>query len=418
MKKTFFFENINILMGPNIEVAKDNLLIIDGKIKAFGNEAKKEAFKRNIAVSKSGKKLIAPMLVDIHSFLKDPLTGFNDNLENLKFRAKKSGFGSIAFLPNSKDWRDKPEKIPFQKNNDFDLNIYFWGSFSLKDEGKHLSPHDELLKSGSIGLSTSNFFDSQVIYRGLSLDKENSNPIIFSLTKKGSAQKGIVNKDLKSLQSGFYIIDNNNNELSEVKNILGIKSLFPSKNIIIKNISDSNSLKEIEKRNVTIATTISWWSLIADTNNLELDDLGWKVDPPLGSQENREFLIKGLENDLIQAIAVNSNALNDEDTLIPINDRPVGISSFELVLPLLWEEFINKRAWPISKLWQSLSFNPSNLLGITQEKLSLGSKRWLIFDPETKWVNNQINLGYDSPSNFPKKNHLIKGKVIHVGLDY
>ena len=83
----------------------------------------------------------------------------------------------------------------------------------------------------------------------------------------------------------------------------------------------------------------------------------------------------------------------------------------------MWEEFVNKRGWPISKLWKYLSFNPSNLLGINQEKLSLGSKRWLIFDPDKKWVNSQINLGYDSPSNFPKKNKLIKGKVIHVGLD-
>ena len=400
-----------------MKLSKDNLLIIDGKIEAFGDEAKKEALKKNIEISKSGNKLVAPMLVDSHSFLKDPLTGFNDNLENLKLRAKKSGFGAIAFLPNSNNWRDKPEKIPFQKNNDFDLNIYFWGSFSLKDEGIHLSPHDELLKSGSIGLSTSNFFDSPIIFKGLSLDITKSNPILFSLTKKNSVQKGIVNKDLKSLQSGFYIIDNNN-ELSEVKNILGIKNLFPNKNIVIKNIADSNSLKEIEKQKIPISTTISWWSLIADTNNLELDDLGWKVDPPLGSQENREFLIKGLENDLIQAIAVNSISLNDEDTFIPINDRSVGISSFELVLPLLWEEFVNKRAWSISKLWKYLSFNPSNLLGINQEKLSLGSKRWLMFDPDTKWVNNQINLGYDSPSNFPKKNKLIKGKVIHVGLDY
>ena len=184
MGKTFFFENINILMGPNIEVAKDNLLIIDGKIEAFGDEAKKEALKKNIPISKSGNKLVAPMLVDSHSFLKNPLTGFNDNLENLKFRAKKSGFGAIAFLPNSNIWRDKPEKIPFQKNNDFDLNIYFWGSFSLKDEGMHLSPHDELLKSGSIGLSTSNFFDSPIIFKGLSLDTVKSYPIIFSLTKK------------------------------------------------------------------------------------------------------------------------------------------------------------------------------------------------------------------------------------------
>ncbi|ABM71787.1 putative dihydroorotase [Prochlorococcus marinus str. MIT 9515] len=417
MEKTFFFENINILMGPNTKAYKDSLLIIDGKIEAFGDEAKKRALKKNIESSKSGNKLVAPLLVDIHSFLKDPLTGSNDNLEILKSRAKKSGFGAIAFLPNSDNWRDKPEKIPFQNNNSFDLNIYFWGSFSLGDEGINLSPHDELLKSGSIGLCTRNFFDSPIIFKGLSLDTVNSSPIIFSLTKKNSVQKGIVNKDLKSLQSGFYVIDNNN-ELSEVKNILELKNLFQSKNIIIKNISDSNSLKEIEKQKIPISTTISWWSLIADTNNLELDDLGWKVDPPLGSQENREFLIKGLEKDLIQAIAVNSIGFNDENTFIPINDRSVGISSFELVLPLLWKEFIIKRDWPISKLWNYLSFNSSNLLNINQEKLSLGSKRWLIFDPDTKWVNSQKNLGYDSPSNFPKKNELIKGKVIEVGLDF
>jgi len=404
-------------MGPNAKVIKDDLLIIEGKIEAFGSKAKEEALKKDIRISKSGNKIVAPMLVDTHSFLKDPLTGIDDNLENLKFRAKKSGFGSLALLPNSKIWRDNPEKIPFQKNNNFDLNIYFWGSFSLKDEGINLSPHYELLKSGAIGLSTSNFFDTSIIFKGLSLDAVKTSPILFSLTKKISEQKGIVNKDIKSLQSGFYIIENNN-EISEVKNILGIKNLFPSKRIVIKNIADSNSLKEIEKKTIPISTTVSWWSLIADTNNLELDDLGWKVDPPLGSQENREFLIKGLENDLIQAIAVNSNALNDEDTFIPINDRSVGISSFELVLPLLWEEFVHKRSWPIPKLWKYLSFNPSNLLGIMQEKLSIGSARWLIFDPDTKWLNNQVNLGYDSPSNFPKKNKLIKGKVIHVGLDF
>ena len=81
MGKTFFFEDINILMGPNIEVTKDNLLIIDSKIEAFGDEAKKEALKKNIPISKSGNKLVAPMFVDSHSFLKNPLTGFNDNLQ-------------------------------------------------------------------------------------------------------------------------------------------------------------------------------------------------------------------------------------------------------------------------------------------------------------------------------------------------
>ena len=65
-------------MGSNATVIKDNLLIIDGKIEAFGNKAKKEALKNNIEICKSGNKLVAPMLVDSHSYLKDPIIGFND----------------------------------------------------------------------------------------------------------------------------------------------------------------------------------------------------------------------------------------------------------------------------------------------------------------------------------------------------
>ena len=51
MGKSFFFENINILMGSNATVIKDKILIIDGKIKAFGNKAKEEAIKKNIKIS-------------------------------------------------------------------------------------------------------------------------------------------------------------------------------------------------------------------------------------------------------------------------------------------------------------------------------------------------------------------------------
>ena len=164
MTKNLFFDDINILMGPNKEAYKDSILIIDSKIEAFGSKAKKEALRKNIQASNSGNKLIAPMLIDMHSILKDPLTGLEDNLKSLKNRAKKSGFCTIAFLPDSNNWRDKPEKIPFQKNNDYDIKILFWGSFTLEDKGQKLSPHYELLESGAIGLSSSPFNDSSIIY--------------------------------------------------------------------------------------------------------------------------------------------------------------------------------------------------------------------------------------------------------------
>ena len=416
MNKDCFFDKLNILSGSNIELTKDSVLIIDSKIKAFGDLAKKEAIEKNIPILDSGNKIIAPLLVDIHSTLREPITGFEDNLINLKVRAKKAGFGTIALLPDSKNWRDKPEKIPFQTNQDNDINILFWGSFTLQDEGLLLAPHQELLSSGAIGLSSSLSNDLSIIFKGIKLNEIKSYPLLFSLQKNSVNKYAFVNEDIQSLQCGFNSIENFNNT-SDLKKILDIKNNFLDKKIIIKNIPDLQTCKEINNYKNEIFSTISWWSLVSDTSNLKLNDIGWKADPPLLGKGDRDLLIDYLEEDLIDAIAVNSNPLNDEETLKPINEREIGISSYELVLPLLWDELISKRGWNISKLWKHLSFLPSRLLGLQEEKLTIGSNRWLIFDPDLEWLHTQSNLGYDSPSNFPKKNEMIKGRITEYGLE-
>tara|TARA_Y100001970_G_scaffold200773_1_gene244264 strand:- start:33518 stop:34771 length:1254 start_codon:yes stop_codon:yes gene_type:complete len=417
MRKELFFENLNILKGPDMDVIKDSVLIMNGEIKAFGKNARNQALQKNIPKSKSKEKLLAPLLVDIHSKLEKPLNGFEDNLERLKYRAKKSGYGIISILPDSVIYRDSPEKIPIQNNSPNDTSIFFWGSLTEKDAGLSLSSLDEIHRVGAIGFSSSLFKDLSIIFKGLKLHNIDSYPLLLAINKRDSYDKSFIYEDIKCLQYGFYGIDNYSME-NNMQKIFDIKDYFPEKKIIIKNISDlktCNILKSYKKR---IKATVCWWNLIADTSNLKLNDMGWKVDPPLGSAENRDLLISCLEKDLIQAIAVNSSPLSDEETFKPINERATGISAFELVLPLLWKELISKRCWKISKLWKHLSFLPSQLLGIEEESLKIGSKRWLIFDPTFDWINSQSNLGYDSPSNLPMKDENIKGKVIECGLEF
>ena len=417
MGKELYFENLNILKGPDLDVEKDSVLIINGEIKAFGENAKKQAIEKNISITQSGEKLLAPLLVDLHSRLEDPLNGFEDNLVKLKHRAKKSGYGVVAILPDSEKFRDNPEKIPIQNNQINDINILFWGSFTQKDAGLSLSPLEELFKLGTIGLTSSIFSDLSIIFKGLKLNNIDSYPLLLAINKRDSKDKAFVYEDIKSLQYGFHGIDTYSTA-NNIQKIFEIQDCFPNKKIIIKNISDMKTCNILRRYKKSIKTSISWWNLIADTSNLKLNDMGWKVDPPIGSAKNRDLLISCMEEDIIDAIAVNSYSFNDQETFKPINERPAGISSFELVLPLLWEELIIKRSWETSKLWNHLSFIPSQLIGIEKESLKIGSNRWLIFDPKTTWVNSQINLGYDSPSNFPMKDEEIKGKVIQCGLEF
>tara|TARA_Y100000589_G_C27197689_1_gene647729 strand:+ start:4456 stop:5709 length:1254 start_codon:yes stop_codon:yes gene_type:complete len=415
MNQNYYFKNINILKNSSTEVFKDSVVIINNEIIAFGENASKIAKKENISSTESKNKLLAPLLVDIHSTLEDPISGFKDDLIRLKKRAKRSGYGVIALLPDSNYCRDKPEKIPSQVNKINDIQIFFWGSFTFNDEGLFLSQHDELLKSGSIGLSSSYFDDLSIMYKGMKIDSCNSYPLLISSKKNNNNNKVFAFEDIQALQAGFHTYEQFQNKI-DLDMLMHLQELFKEKRIIIKNIFDPESCQKLKESNSSISATINWWNLIADTNNLKINDIGWKIDPPLNNNQDRNLLIRALEENLIDAIAVNSIPLSDEDIYQPINERKSGISSFELVLPLLWEEFITKRAWKICKLWKHLSFLPSQLIGIQEEELNIGNKRWLIFDPDKTWINSQIYLGYDSPSNIPKKNELIKGCITAYGL--
>ena len=357
------------------------------------------------------------MLVDINSTLKDTITGFEDNINHLKLRAKRSGFGVIAIKPDSNDWRDKPEKIPFQQNKHDEVKVFFWGSLTIENKGLKLAPNEALLRNGVIGLSSNLFEDPSIIFKALSLNNKESYPLLITSKINSNDTKAFVNEDINSLQSGLYSI-NNFSDFLNLKQIFEINNHFPNKKIIIENIHDDKICKELKSNNNSIFGSISWWNLVADTDNLKIDDMGWKVYPPLCDEGMRERLIEYLDQNIIQAIAVNSLALNDQETFKPINERDYGISSYELVLPLLWTELISKRSLTIAKLWDCLSFQPSEILDITLESLQVGSNRWLIFDPDFYWYNKQTNLGYESPSNIPKKDELIKGKVIASGLEF
>ena len=70
----------------------------------------------------------------------------------------------------------------------------------------------------------------------------------------------------------------------------------------------------------------------------------------------------------------------------------------------------------MEKLWEKISFGPSKLLNQAEEKLSLNSNRWLLFDPEKEWVQSDEEDNFTTATNQPIKDTKIFGKVIDCGL--
>lgn len=417
MKRTIFLDPVKILYNSQQSVVLDAVLIVDGYIKAFGNEARTLAEKENIESEPSNHKLIAPCLVDPHSTLKSPFNGKTETLKSLRRKAAEAGYGQVALLPEGSNWRDNPELLNGFEDPNSDISIHLWGSFTIKGKGNELSQHANLLGQGAIGLAECNSLPPvELLRKGFLTNELGKYPVLLAPRDENIQGDGIVREGVETLRAGWSP-DPIESETLPLSQLVELQNQYRHISIRIMNLSTAAGMSILKDSSPRPITSVSWWHLIADNANLLTSEIGWRVIPSLGTPKDRKALINGLFQGTLTAVAVNSIALEDSEITGPPEQRLPGLTGYHLVLPCLWDELINKSDWTIEKLWRALSFGPSELLNSKQETLSLGSRRWLIFDPHKKWIPSNNKQRSNIPANEPFKGKELTGKIIECGLN-
>ena len=99
MTSSYLFENIQILEKAGSSIKRATVLIKDGVLKEFGSKALQNAELLGIKPQKAKNMLLAPCLVDTHSFLESPFYGKEENIYTLIEKATFAGFGQLGILP-------------------------------------------------------------------------------------------------------------------------------------------------------------------------------------------------------------------------------------------------------------------------------------------------------------------------------
>ncbi len=416
MPSNYLFENIQILEGSSSYLKEGAVLISKGVIKAFGGKALKEGKRLGLQPQKAQHKLLAPCLVDPHSFLESPFNGKEENIETIITKAKFAGYGQLGILPRGKLWRDQIDLIFPLKALKSEVILHLWGGFSIEGKGTSLSRHYDLLRNGAIGLADDDFMPpTELLSQGFLLGEMGKAPVLIAPRDKSLQAKGISRHSVETLRAG-WAPDPVESEILPLSQILELNKQYPEIAIRLMNISTSKGVSMISKAKIKPMASVFWWHLVKDNSTLSPHDIGWSVIPSIGSPKDKDSLIKGLENNILKAISVHSTPLDDTETTKPATQRKKGISGFDLVLPLLWNELVKKSGWKVEKLWEKISFGPSHMLAQTEEHLQIGSNRWLLFDPTKEWTQPHFTIHTTKATNQPLQGQKILGKVLDCGL--
>lgn len=424
MTRALWLQQVQLLTGPGQPLSRaDALIDASGALLCWGEAAEQQAAALGLSPTAAQAWLLAPMLVDPHSVLEQPWDGRAETLTSLAAAATAGGYGTVALLPWASPWRDRPERLNLNlKANPPDaepLSLQHWGSFSLEGADQELAPHADQIAAGALGLACHDQLPPlALLERGLLLGEMGPRPVLVAPRDGSLTAGGFVREGVATLRAGWPP-DPVLSETLPLQSLLTLAACRPEVALRLMNLSTAAGVAVLRAAQHRPLATVCWWHLLADSSTLDPTAEGWRLHPSLGTAADRQALITALADGVLTAVAVHHLPLDAEEQLLPLDQRRAGLAGHGaprgLVLPLLWQELVERRSWTVERLWQVLSWGGSALLGLPPEQLGVGSRRWLLFDPHQRW-SWEPRAALSLAANQPLGGQTLKGAVRATGL--
>jgi len=411
------------LVNARIIDPKNNLdeiggVIIDsnGLIKAVGKKVANGNLPSNVEKIDLKKQILIPGQVDMRVFVGEPGYEYKENFRTLSDAALSGGVTSVVSMPNTSPVIDNVSIVDFLKRRGRDkskINIFPAATLTKNAEGKQMTEFGLLKRKGIVAFTdgTKTVQDPQVMSRIMNFAGQSDSLIIQHAEDNVLSKGGLINEGEISTRLGLKGIPALAEKIIVERDLSLLEEYFCRYHI--SQISSKKTLSVInkaknEKRKFTAGVSI---------NNLSLNenDIGdfktfLKLSPPLRTENDRQSLIEGINNDLIDVIVSDHKPEDEESKRLTFAQAATGASGIETLLPLALELFHNKSV-KLNKLIALLTCNPAKILGIDKGTLSKGKEADIcVFDLNKTWTVDKSKLKSKS-KNTPIENRKLQGLV-------
>ena len=395
---------------------KGSVLVDDkGKIKSIGKNVKKtDAPSAEVIDIKN--YIVIPGIVDMKAFVGEPGFEYKENFRTLSQAALAGGVTSVVTMPNTKPIIDNVSMVDFiirRGRDKASINLFPCASLTREISGKEMSEFGLLSAKGIIGFTDviKTVQNTETMARIMDYASDIGVLIMqhvedYELSKNGCINEGEVSTRL-GLGGISYIA-----EKIIIERDLSLLNEFPCR-YHVNQISSKESLSVI-KRNKEKGLK---FSVGVSINNLSLNenDIGdfktfLKLSPPLRLEDDRIALVEGIKSGLIDVIVSDHTPEDEEGKRLPFAQAATGAVGIETLLPLALEMYHNE-SLPLTKIIETLTINPANILKINKGSLKKGSDADIcVFDLDKPWMVNGDDLKSKS-KNTSIEGRKLQGKV-------
>ena len=391
-----------------------DLVTDDGKILELGNDLK-EKYPDARVIDATGL-VVAPGLIDVHVHFRDPGLTYKEDIHTGAAAAAAGGFTTVVCMANTKPPVDNVETLEYvlAEGKKTPINVLSAANITVGMKGEVLTDMELLKAHGAAG-----FTDD-----GIPLKDS-------ALVKKAMEEAVRLNVPLSFHEEDPTLITNNGINRGAVSEHFGIGgspaaaedvlvardcmlALHTGALIDIQHISSGHSVRMVELAkqlgaHVMAEVTPHHFSL-DETAVLKHGTLA-KMNPPLRTLEDKQEILRGLKEGVIDIIATDHAPHSAEEKAKPLTEAPSGIIGLETALALGITNLVREDVLTMPQLMEKMSLNPAILYHLEGNKghLSAGADADLVlFDPNEKWTVKEFK---SKATNSPFIGEELYGKV-------
>lgn len=313
--------------------------------------------------------VVAPGFIDLHCHLREPGDESSETIATGTRAAARGGFTAVCPMPNTKPVNDNASltrSILERAQSSSSVRVWPIGAASVGSKGEALAEIAAMKQAGIVAVSDDGrpIASAKLLRQVMDYCRSLELPVMDHCEDTSLAAGTVMREGRQSLRLGLRGMPAATESICVARDVQVVE--LTGCRLHIAHLSTRASLELVRAAKqrglpVTCEVTPHHFTL---TDEDVIYDSRFKMNPPLGSREDREALLAGLADGTVDAIATDhaphEPALKD----VEFDRAPFGVTGFETALSLALEQLIHTGRISLLRLAELFTTGPARVLGI------------------------------------------------------